>query len=409
MNTSPTSTTGLLGYYQFNEDWSTASGSGTADVSGNSNTGTLHNYTGSSQWVTSDAPVYSNGNSCTFSLGNTYALDQHSAGAGTPRFVSTYDHTLLAQTEGTVEAWVYLTDIDGDYNGIIAQHHSGGLAETMLSITVNGKVRFTNYQGVINGNNAWLAVTGNTTLCTNQWYHVAATWNCSGSPKVLKVYVNGALDGTSSNSNGAYSWHSNNTYSVGVGAWMNQATGDPAHNYCLIGYIDEARIWSDDLSEQDIRNSMNFSVANNATALELCYKFDNDLTDYSTNGIDGTAYSGLDDYTSSCALVDPSCSGSNCREVNPHPATFSSGDDISVAPNPAAGDATIFFGLTHDAEVVLNLYDLSGRLVSSINGGEMSAGENTLQLNTREFTEGTYLCELVSGDEVRKVRLVVAK
>ncbi len=80
-------------------------------------------------------------------------------------------------------------------------------------------------------------------------------------------------------------------------------------------------------------------------------------------------------------------------------------------PNPFAGSVGLSFGLSQDAAVRLELFDLSGRLVRRIDGGMMSAGERRIAWDGRDVTgrkagAGIYLYRLVAGDESRSGKIV---
>ena len=75
------------------------------------------------------------------------------------------------------------------------------------------------------------AVQGSTTLSANTWHHLAATRDASN---VVRVFVDGVLDGSGTNStNGT----SSESFNIG-----DRRIGDPSANYPFNGYIDDVRI-----------------------------------------------------------------------------------------------------------------------------------------------------------------------
>lgn len=81
-------------------------------------------------------------------------------------------------------------------------------------------------------------------------------------------------------------------------------------------------------------------------------------------------------------------------------------DVLKVYPNPANEYAVISINLSQDAQVVMNLIDLSGKQIATRNYGAM-IGLSEVVLNTQDLQSGVYIVELfVNGERVTK-RLVV--
>jgi hypothetical protein len=86
---------------------------------------------------------------------------------------------------------------------------------------------------------------------------------------------------------------------------------------------------------------------------------------------------------------------------------------LSVFPNPLAGEAHLAFDLSRSADVTLEFFDVSGRLVASRHEGAMGPGLHethwpiTGSLGGARLTAGVYFLELRAGLERRRVRVVV--
>jgi hypothetical protein len=81
-------------------------------------------------------------------------------------------------------------------------------------------------------------------------------------------------------------------------------------------------------------------------------------------------------------------------------------DILKVFPNPANEYAVISINLSQDAQVVMNLIDLSGKQIATLNYGAM-IGLSEVVLSTQDLQSGVYIVELfVNGERVTK-RLVV--
>lgn len=106
-------------------------------------------------------------------------------------------------------------------------------------------------------------------------------------------------------------------------------------------------------------------------------------------------------YTSSTpvirAMFDPTI---GVNEVN-------NAASVSVYPNPANNIATVEVALTESAVVMVEVMDLTGKLVASNSFGNLSAGSNRLNLNVSDLSEGTYFCTIViNGERITKKMVV---
>ncbi len=73
--------------------------------------------------------------------------------------------------------------------------------------------------------------------------------------------------------------------------------------------------------------------------------------------------------------------------------------DLSVYPNPVVDNANFKFNLSVADNVNINVYDLKGNLVKSLNLGRKTAGEQLYNFDASNLTKGTYLIQLVSGNQ----------
>jgi hypothetical protein len=70
---------------------------------------------------------------------------------------------------------------------------------------------------------------------------------------------------------------------------------------------------------------------------------------------------------------------------------------LSIYPNPMSEQGTVAFNLNSNAEIVVSIFSLQGKLVKSIKVGKLNAGAQKIQINTDELSKGTYLLS-VDGD-----------
>jgi hypothetical protein len=71
---------------------------------------------------------------------------------------------------------------------------------------------------------------------------------------------------------------------------------------------------------------------------------------------------------------------------------------LEVLPNPAGREASVTFGLSREGQVRLELYDLLGRKISTLQDGPLTAGPKSYTLDTREHPTGIYFLRLTLSD-----------
>jgi hypothetical protein len=86
---------------------------------------------------------------------------------------------------------------------------------------------------------------------------------------------------------------------------------------------------------------------------------------------------------------------------------------ISTYPNPFTDQLNIeFYNNAAGNKVVVDLYDMSGRLVYRRNAGSMPVGQNKLNLNVENsgFTPGVYVVKLVvNGQTLNTAKLIKSR
>jgi RHS repeat-associated protein len=226
------------------------------DASGNGNTGNL--ISGS---YSNDIPVGNAYYSGSFNGTNAYAEVPSSS-------------SLNISGSLTLEAWVKINAI-GNYQDIInreswGQSGTGGGYE--LSVTNIGKARLDLYQTPT----TYTTLVGTTTLSTGVWHHIAATFDGSG----MRIYVNGTLDASNSNTSAPASGTSN------VRLGRNSGSG----TYFFNGLIDEVRISNAAIYTSNFTPQQHLTATGNTKGL---WKFDSQSpNDSSTNGNNATFQGG---------------------------------------------------------------------------------------------------------------------
>jgi len=82
---------------------------------------------------------------------------------------------------------------------------------------------------------------------------------------------------------------------------------------------------------------------------------------------------------------------------------------LSVMPNPFASFTNVRFTLMQSGPVTLNVYDPSGRLLETLEEGEMAAGGHSVEIDGSVLSSGIYLIRLQSGSESAMTRVVLVR
>ena len=81
-------------------------------------------------------------------------------------------------------------------------------------------------------------------------------------------------------------------------------------------------------------------------------------------------------------------------------------DAISLYPNPAEDFATINIPNLDNETVIVQIFDINGKVVAERNYGELTGAMN-LPINTADFEAGMYNVQILVGDTKTVKKLVV--
>lgn len=204
---------GEVGRWKFDE----GSGSSVADVSGNSNTGTITNATWTSSGKYSNGLSFSGGNSEKITISNHEALNP-----GAPL---------------TISMWVKYSTCD---NRVIFEKNGNSGFSLQC---VGGKLTF--WTGSVNSG----PETVGTNYNDNDWHHVVAVISGSGAGNG-KIYVDGIEDSTGNDP-------SSPSYGTNTPVYIGSRNGTLIFN----GQIDEARIYNRALSVAEITYLYNNNIS----------------------------------------------------------------------------------------------------------------------------------------------------
>jgi photosystem II stability/assembly factor-like uncharacterized protein len=89
--------------------------------------------------------------------------------------------------------------------------------------------------------------------------------------------------------------------------------------------------------------------------------------------------------------------------------TTSDNLQFSIYPNPFSNSPTISFFLSQSQNVSMKIFDVSGRLITTLADKVFEAGENELVWNAEEANPGIYFLNLESKEFSQTMKLIVAK
>ena len=82
---------------------------------------------------------------------------------------------------------------------------------------------------------------------------------------------------------------------------------------------------------------------------------------------------------------------------------------LTSYPNPTRGQATIEYTLPEAQEVTLEVYDVLGRRVATLENGRRQAGRHTLRLDGGSLPSGVYFGRLEAGEQTRSQKITVVR
>lgn len=83
--------------------------------------------------------------------------------------------------------------------------------------------------------------------------------------------------------------------------------------------------------------------------------------------------------------------------------------NILVMPNPMTDFGQVAFELSERTDVKIQLFNLQGKLVRSMDQGEMNEGKQKVALDVSDLSTGTYIVNIVAGEKMHQTKLVVTK
>lgn len=129
--------------------------------------------------------------------------------------------------------------------------------------------------------------------------------------------------------------------------------------------------------------------------------------------VDGSV-AGFDETGTLFGLADPENPCVRMRIVNVNQASVYENESNGIKlgqnmPNPFTADSKINFEIPASALVSFTITDISGKLVETIEMGNLAAGSHSLVLNATDYNSGVYFYTITVGQNQITNRMVIQK
>jgi hypothetical protein len=78
-------------------------------------------------------------------------------------------------------------------------------------------------------------------------------------------------------------------------------------------------------------------------------------------------------------------------------------------PNPFNPTTTLSFSLPKYSNVILEVYDINGRIISQLTDNNMKAGSHSVIWNAESHSSGVYFIKMVAGEYTSTQKLILVK
>jgi hypothetical protein len=92
---------------------------------------------------------------------------------------------------------------------------------------------------------------------------------------------------------------------------------------------------------------------------------------------------------------------------SPYTAPISEETYFIVYPNPFSDQATVSFSVNKDEDVLVRLFDLSGKQISVLADGHFTQGEHKIDLSAAGLGKGFYICVINTGDASLSKKIIL--
>lgn len=226
---------------------------------------------------------------------------------------------------------------------------------------------------------------GNTTFCQGDSVILTASpantflWTSSDTTQSINVFSSGNYSVTISDGNGC------------------SATSLPITVIANVAQNGLTILSSNDTLTSPYAQQNNWYLIGNSSPIDtgnihVCLQ----SGDYFVTGLDANGCSATSD------TLFSNCIGTGVSSIS----TLA---NIQVFPNPTHESSTVLYSIINEAQVSINLFDITGDLVQKVLDRKLQSGNNSSHIETSQLSNGIYFLEIKIGYETLNLKLVVAK
>ncbi|HLG34364.1 MAG TPA: exo-alpha-sialidase [Bacteroidia bacterium] len=89
--------------------------------------------------------------------------------------------------------------------------------------------------------------------------------------------------------------------------------------------------------------------------------------------------------------------------------SFLNKNELKFSPNPFSGSTVISLSLTQSQKVSLNIFDVNGRLVTTLADASFEEGDHEITWNAAEVNAGVYFLQFQSAENLKTEKLILTK
>jgi PKD repeat protein len=296
---------------------------------------------------------------------------------------------------------------------VLASSYTGGnlwspSSATTDAVTVSSTGSYTVTQTDVNGCSSTSAVTnvnvssaplptiaaaGATSLCAGQSVTLTASasdsysWSPGGeTTQSIVVTTAGTYNVTTTNANACDGVGTSSNTTVTVSAVPTAAGSVASMSGTVITFANT--------STGATTYNWNFGDASNSSATAPIHA-------YATNG----------NYTITLIASNSTCSDTITFNltVNVGIEEIQTLAGVSLYPNPLSQEATIDINLNEATNVVVYIYDITGKIITNVFEGQMDAGVTSLKVDASDLSAGIYFTTIASNSAKKTLKMVVVK
>ncbi|MBI9064120.1 MAG: T9SS type A sorting domain-containing protein [Marinilabiliaceae bacterium] len=83
--------------------------------------------------------------------------------------------------------------------------------------------------------------------------------------------------------------------------------------------------------------------------------------------------------------------------------------DIRIYPNPASVSINLDLSLNEPGELLVKIFNLKGQLAKIVSYEQLSAGDNTLEIDCGDFNSGEYILSIKASDGISSHKVIISK